>query len=339
MGSKRMVVGFDGFVDTIVRPLRRTATAEMPAEPFQTIAEFGAYLTGQAGKSCSVALSVESRRLGGNLPYLSRAAGRLGLDVTCVGMLGTPEIDPVFAGMPCALHSFAPAGESTALEFQDGKVFLAADVTLPDTPWACVKRAVPNAEALFGTADLIALVNWSELDFAHSLWTETFDRAIAPTPRDKSRFAFFDLCDCARRSPDELDAVLRLIGRFAQRRTAILSLNENEALLCGQRLLGGTYALDAIAEGLRVAYGVDEILIHTVRESLLVSARGLTRVPTIYVEHPVISTGAGDHFNGASCFAVLQGWDDASRVGFANRFASRYVETGITPTVQDLQGG
>lgn len=331
---KRAVVGFDGFIDTIARPLRATAAAGQPAQPFETIADFGAYLVGQAGKSCSVALSVESRRLGGNLPYLSRAAGRLGLDVTCIGMLGAPAVDPVFADMPCRLRSYAPAGEATALEFQDGKVFLASDVALPDDPWTLVTQAAPDAAGALGTADLIALVNWSELDFSHSLWENTLVRAVEPTAADKGKFAFFDLCDCARRSSDEIDRVLRLIGRFAARRTTILSLNENEALLCGGRLLCGETDPGRISAGLRRVYGVDEVLIHTVHETLLDTAGGLVRQPTLFVERPVISTGAGDNFNAASCFAAVLGLAPEDRVAFANQYAHDYITAGESPTLE-----
>ena len=333
---KRAVVGFDGFIDTIARPLRATAAAGQPAQPFETIADFGAYLVGQAGKSCSIALSIESRRLGGNLPYLSRAAGRLGLDVTCIGMLGAPAVDPVFADMPCRTRSYAPAGEATALEFRDGKVFLAADVALPDDAWTLVTSAAPDAPALLGTADLIALVNWSELDFSHSLWEQTLAHAVEPTAADKGKFSFFDLCDCARRSAEEIDRVLRLIGRFAARRTAILSLNENEALLCGARLLDGETDLARISAGLRQTYSVDEILIHTVRETLLDTNAGLVRRPTLYVERPVISTGAGDNFNAASCFAAVLGLAPEDRVAFANQYAHDYISLGESPTLAEV---
>ena len=80
----------------------------VPAAPFATIRDFGTFLTGKAEKSCSIELAVEARQLGGNLPFLSRAAGGLGLDVTCIGMLGERgNVDPLFAQMPCRLYSFA----------------------------------------------------------------------------------------------------------------------------------------------------------------------------------------------------------------------------------------
>ena len=83
IASRRIVVGFDGFADTIARVVRETASGSRPESCFPTIRSFGEYLIAQAEKSCSLELKIQARQLGGNLPYVSRAAGFLGLDVTC----------------------------------------------------------------------------------------------------------------------------------------------------------------------------------------------------------------------------------------------------------------
>lgn len=334
IAGKRIVVGFDGFTDTIVRPLKQAAAVDAPALPFDTIRELGEFLIGKAEKSCSIELQVEARQLGGNLPFLSRGAGGLGLDVSCIGMLGDGAVEEPFRQMPCTLYPYAASGQSTCMEFRDGKVLLAADCALPRDAWQMVLDATGGrAPALFCGADLLALVNWSELSFSHSLWARTLD-ALEQT--DKTRFAFFDLCDVSRRTDGQIDTVLRLIGGFAEKRTAILSLNENEALTVSARVLDGAADLAEIARTVRSRYGIDEVLIHTLRESLLCTPRGLTRLPTHFVESPRISTGAGDNFNAASCFAAVMGLDDEERVAFANAFAHFYISQGYNPGLDEL---
>lgn len=338
-GSKHITVGFDGFVDTIVRPLRQAASQGTAAQAFETIRQFGEFLISKAEKSCSVELAVEARQLGGNLPFLSRAAGGLGADVSCIGMLGEQgSVDPLFASMPCTLYPFASPGQSTCMEFDDGKVLLASDCTLSDEPWRLVEAATDGkARELFCQADLLALVNWSELSFAHALWQCVLD-AVAAEAADKKRFAFFDLCDVSRKSMEELHAVLCVIGRFAAYRTAILSLNENEAQITAERLLSGQTEPEEIAQAVRAAYGIDEVIVHTIRESVLATPRGVTRQATDFVERPKISTGAGDNFNGAFCFATVMGLTDVDCIAFANAFAHRYITTGRNPTLQDMIG-
>lgn len=88
---KRAVVGFDGFIDTIARPLRATAAAGQPAQPFETIADFGAYLVGQAGKSCSVALSINSCR------FICMPPSPV---MTTTSVSGFPSWAPIAAGKP-----------------------------------------------------------------------------------------------------------------------------------------------------------------------------------------------------------------------------------------------
>lgn len=339
IAKKRIVVGFDGFVDTIVRPVRCPAAGGESAQMFETIREFGEYLISKAEKSCSIELSVESRQLGGNLPFLSRAAGGLGLDVTCIGMLGeNGAVDPIFREMPCTLHPFSAPGQSTCMEFRDGKVLLSSDCTLPDDPWGLVQKATAGrAPELFQAADLVALVNWSELSFAHGLWEKVYSQALAGGGCDKSRFAFFDLCDCSRRADVEMDAVLKLIGAFSAQRTAILSLNENEAQTLSSRLLHCGAELDDIGEHIRGRYGVDEVIIHTIRESLLSSERGTVRLPVDFVEVPVISTGAGDNFNAACCFGAVMGLSDRERLAFASRFATFYVANGYSASLGEAK--
>ena len=176
-----------------------------------------------------------------------------------LGANGT--VDPLFADMPCTLHSFAAPGESTCMEFDDGKILLSSDCTLPEDAWTLVERTTGN-------------------------------RA------------------------QEL-------------------LTEND-LLAGERLLNGEQALPEIARKLRAQYAVDEVIVHTIRQTLLVTPWGITVQDTRFVENPRISTGAGDNFNGASCTALLLGLCDAERVEFANDFAHYCVKNGVNPSFAQL---
>ena len=334
--SKKLIVGYDGFIDTTVRPIKRTATDTAPAQMFDDIAEFGSFLTSKAGMSCSVELEVESRHPGGNMPYLLTCAGTLGLDVTGIGMMGDGgHVDELFSGLPGKLYSFAPSADSTCMEFRDGKVLLAPSYTLNDDGWKLVMEATKNqAPAWIRESDLLALVNWSELSFSHRLWENTYEHTLAEAVADKDKYVFFDLCDIARKTDDEIRGVLELIARFSTKRTTILSANENEILLLGRAVTLKTKSLEEIGRELRKQYKMDEILIHTRMESLLITNQGVCRKSSIFVEHPVMSTGAGDHFNAASCLAAVMRLDEEQRLEFANQVTSLYIRTGKTPSLE-----
>lgn len=336
--EKTMTVGFDGFVDTIVHPLKQTASVSSEAVPFRTIREFGEFLEGKAEKSCSIELETQAEQLGGNLPFLSRAAGGLGISVSCIGMLGSRRIvDPVFSEMPCTLYPFAAPGRSTCMEFDDGKILLASDCVLPDDAWKLVMDGTEGkAPDLFRRADLIALVNWSELSFMQGLWEHVLEELQSEDP-DRERYAYFDLCDMSRRSTGEIESVVRLIRAFTKYRRTTLSLNENEAQIAADRLLN-LRSDDAlkIAEEIRNRFRIDEVIVHTIRRTVLTTERGTVDEQTEFVEKPVISTGAGDNFNGASCFAILMGLSEAERVAFADEFAHFYITQGRNPALQEL---
>ncbi|WP_227019445.1 PfkB family carbohydrate kinase [Sinanaerobacter chloroacetimidivorans] len=338
IAEKRIVVGFDGFIDTIVRPVRQTAAVDAPEMLFRTIGEFGQFLAGCAEKSCSIELKQEAKQLGGNLPYLSRSAGRLGMNVTCIGMLGADgKIEQEFQELPCRLYSFAAPGQSTCFEFQDGKIFFATDCKMTQDPWQLVLDATDSeAVRLFQNADLTAMVNWSELSFAPGLWEGVFEHALKNQSCDKKRFMFFDLCDCSRKTDREIEDVLQLMGRFSKVRTSILSVNENEAHVIADRILCCGTELGTIGKALRDEFGIDQVIIHTIRESFLVTSHGITGKPSEFVEHPKISTGAGDNFNAAFCFGTVMGLTDEDRVIFANRYASFYVSNGYSPTLEEI---
>uniref|UniRef100_UPI000A68EA92 hypothetical protein n=1 Tax=Clostridium sp. NkU-1 TaxID=1095009 RepID=UPI000A68EA92 len=69
------------------------------------------------------------------------------------------------------------------------------------------------------------------------------------------------------------------------------------------------------------------------------SSRGTVRIPTDFVENPVKSTGAGDHFNAASCLGVLMELCDEERVILANRVSSFYVRNGYSPRLEEISAG
>lgn len=325
--DKRGALGFDGFRDVLTRPVRDAETKTH----FSTIAEFGEYLASKAGKSGSITLDVVSERVGGNMPLVSKALGAFGLAADLYGMLGAPGPAPLFASMPecLRLHGFCAPGEATALEFDDGKLFFMPERPLAQPPWALLRAAHPDVAERFGAADFAALLNWSELDFSQALWESVYEDCFAHAQADFSRFVFFDLCDCTPRGDGEIRRVLELIGRFGEKRRAILSLNENEALVCARATLPGVQADPGeIAARLGERFGIAEVVVHTYRESICAHGGGLARVPTRFVARPMISTGGGDNFNAGYILASLLGLDAQARLLTANMTSNYYIRHG-----------
>ena len=114
-------VGFDGFVDTLVKPVK-TAGENGQMTFFDTIGEFGTYLAGKAGKSCSIELSKITEKMGGNTVIYASALSGLGIYTHCVGAFGYPQVKEIFKQNNPYLDfvTISDPGICTALEFSDG---------------------------------------------------------------------------------------------------------------------------------------------------------------------------------------------------------------------------
>src|SRR5438132_9678905 len=96
-GQMTAFVGLDGFVDEILHVVDKRESAEKYTR-LATIREFSDRLAAAAGRSTNVELVSQLTKLGGNGPIMANALACFGLKVTYLGILGYPNLHPVFAG-------------------------------------------------------------------------------------------------------------------------------------------------------------------------------------------------------------------------------------------------
>src|SRR5262250_3229719 len=133
-------VGLDGFVDEILHVVdKRESAAKYHRLP--TIAQLAARLAAAAGRSTNVELVSQLTKLGGNGPIMANALASFGLKVTYLGILGYPNIHPVFADFAkrAEAYSIAEPGYTDALEFEDGKIMVGKHQSLKQMNWENIK--------------------------------------------------------------------------------------------------------------------------------------------------------------------------------------------------------
>lgn len=340
--GKSMTIGFDGFVDTIVRIVRERDGNGRPLH-FRHKSDFGHHLVDRAAHNSSFELTEITTKIGGNMPITAHALGRLGVQVRCIGMSGYPAPHSLFSAMDanCALYGFAEPTLSTALEFDDGKVLLAKGETLGTIGWAQVKNAVglETLVALYRDADAIGFANWGEIEHATDIW-EGIEGEVLESARQGSSppIAMFDLADCSRRTADDFAKLSELIGRLSSRYETILCLNRNEVLELHRMLRGTDHAADVEFAGaaLFAALDVHTLIVRHPRAAIAWTNGGVVTAETSYVEHPLLSTGGGDNFNAGFCFARLSGLDTEPALMIASAVAGFYVTAGDSPTPPQL---
>jgi hypothetical protein len=339
--SKVVTAGHDGFVDTIVKIIK-SKEADSANTLFETTREFGDYIVAKSGSSFGLEVETRNVKLGGNMPIMAHSLGTLGARVNCIGAFGYPQQHSVFKIMSdnCQLFSFADPGGSTAYEFNDGKIMVAQMGALNDCGWEKIKQTIglDTLIGLYTASDLLAIVNWSEIDASSDIWKGILADVFPQAPAKTDRLAFFDLSDCSKRSNDSIEEALELLKKFSAYARVVLSLNKNETRIIHNILQGQGSSDDFALMGNSIfeKLGIGLVLLHSPKETMAISGEGTVHCDTFFIEHPKLSTGAGDHFNSGFAASLLLDYGLGSCLLIANAVSAFYVENGISPRWDDV---
>jgi sugar/nucleoside kinase (ribokinase family) len=345
VSAKFAVVGFDGFVDRIVHPVATRHGQGEAFTPMATIEEFGRRILAAAGKSTNIELYPRLEKLGGNGPLMATALLAAGLRVKYIGALGAPAIHPVlqdFARRTEAV-SLCDPGATTAAEFTDGKIMLGVMKSLDEITYARIVEVMGEGALfdLLARADLVALVNWTMIPNMTAILEELVDRVFPVLPPHERLF-FFDLADPEKRSAADLSLVLHALARFQAFGQVTLGLNLKEAqqvfavLGLGQET-EDEKGLRAMARQIRQKLSVTTVVVHP-KESAACATRADTWwVPGPYAEKPLITTGAGDHFNAGFVTGQLLALSPEACLGLGVCTSGFYVRSARSPSLGDLE--
>lgn len=348
----RALVGFDGFVDSIVR-LVRLRHGATDFEPIATIPEFAARCAAAAGKSTNIERVTLDDRFGGNAPLMSSGLAALGARVAFIGAVGTTDaglgaadaIDPLFAPFAARCASCVPIarpGHTLCLEFDDGKIMINDTAAVQHVTWARVVERVglDRLRADVADASILAVMNWSLLPGVEGIWEGLRRDVLLPLGESPERRLFIDLSDPAKRPDDDLRRAMALLRGLevtpALRVTLGLNLAEGERLA---RVMGVAFdaaaprrvELPRLCRALRDALALDCVVIHP-REG----AAGAWRDQAAWFEgpftaSPTLSTGAGDHFNAGLACAQALGLDLPAALAVGCAVSGAYVRDGVSP--------
>lgn len=331
--KKNVVIGFDGYIDRILRVRRSRDTF------FSTLSQFGQYIEGKANKSCSLELKQITEKIGGNMPIFSQALAKLGVPVNCIGAMGYPEVLPLFHTMDsnCRLLSVSDPGICQALEFDDGKLMLANNDQIEqlDYPLLLQRAGKENLFSLFDRSDMMVLLNWSELKGSLSIW-KGLEQDIFPYLSPKKRLALIDLSDCSCRSAEEIREACSLMRHFSHRFDLTVSMNRNEAERVAEAENISYGSIEALASQLYTRLHCTRLIIHLLDCSYYVSDGQVQHRKNFHTSHPVISTGGGDNFNAGFALGLLYGLDCADCVDLAHFVSGFYVSHGYSPSREEL---
>ena len=336
-------VGLDGFVDNILHVVDKREDADKYSR-LPTIAQLAERLAGAAGRSTNIELVSQLNKLGGNGPIMANALTSFGIRVTYLGILGYPNLHPVFADFAkrAEVHSIAEPGYTDALEFEDGKIMLGKHESLKQMNWENIKARFGQEQfaAKFGSADLIGFVNWTMITHMSDIWAAVL-KDICPAMKGPRRKLFIDLADPEKRTKADILCALELVAAFQQHFDVVLGLNEKESMEIGNTL--GLATTNRSPEGLlklsqeiHQRLPVDTLVVHPTAYAIASGPDGTAVVQGPFTPKPKITTGAGDHFNSGFCLGKLLGFTTERCLLIGVTTSGFYVRTGQSPSIPDL---
>jgi sugar/nucleoside kinase (ribokinase family) len=152
---------------------------------------------------------------------------------------------------------------------------------------------------------------------------------------------FVDLADPEKRTREDILRALNLVGNFRKYFEVILGLNEKEAYEIGCVLDLDTSrhsreGLVELARQIRGRTSVRTLVVHPVTYAFSWADDGCHSAEGPFIEKPLITTGAGDHFNAGFCLGKLLGFDEEMAVLVGVATSGFYVRNAASPRLADL---
>ena len=216
--------------------------------------------------------------------------------------------------------------------------------TLADVNWETLVERVGKRQLidLMAGATLIGTVNWTMLPRLGEVWDRLLEEVFPALP-EGHRTLYVDLADPEKRTREDLRGALATVSRFQEHIDVILGMNLKEAAQVAEVLnlpdrADREATIEEDAAAIRRALSLHCVVIHP-RKSAAAAIEGESvRFPGPFVQNPLISTGAGDHFNSGFCLARVLGFGLEQSLCAGVAASGYYVRTAHSPTAVELAG-
>lgn len=337
--GKQILVGFDGYVDKLVR-LKKNQ--EEPVQYFRTVKEFADYIGMRREQSSDIEVTCTGKKLGGNGPLFAEAISRKEIPCICIGAMGYPDIEAEYLDLSrrIKLVSLVRCAESYAMEFDDGKLMFGDSSSFYQLDWNLIQEKVPqeNLHEWFEESQVLMFANWSGLPHSNDILRGIL-RGIAPTLSNQDRYLFFDLADPSAKSERQFQEFFSLMKELRCYYHIILGLNKKECIIVYQNFFGkeAVFSNDMMVRMIE-EMPIDCLSVH-VLDRAYVGEKGkpLREVISQKVEYPKVVTGGGDNFNAGYCTGILLGFDPCDCACLGNLSSMMFVKNGISPSLKEIE--
>ena len=343
---KNCFIGFDGFTDEIISVVEKILDSDSQTY-FQTIESFGKKLTVASNKSCNFELVVKQTKLGGNAPIFTNALLEGGHTIVFAGAIGKGKVEPLFKEMAerCSQHfPLASSAKTEALEFKDGKIILGKMASLKKITFDLLisKIGEKNFFEILDQSHLFVSANWTMLPNLTGIWKNILKLAPNFYEKDFTRILFVDLADPSKRTDEDLKEALITLSQLNTYYNVIVGLNIAEAEIISKlfEIDYQSQSIQAIKDSTLKLFDqlkIFRLIVHHSKFAISQDIDDQIHIPTIHVEKPVLTTGAGDNFNAGYCNGLLYELEKKDILMAAVVTAGFYVRFGHSPSMQELE--
>lgn len=328
-----IVIGFDGFIDTILTPVFKR-TSKHSFVPYKTLTAFGEKIASAGKFNANIELVTEHIQMGGNAPLLAHALANLKTPSTLISTCGYPVIDPLFSPLEekgVYLLPIGQPGHTDAIECKDGKLLLGKMGELSSLTLRQVKQRIGLnvVKESFIHAKFYVFVNWTMMPLVQEMLSFLLSLYKKHPSLTEKKQLFIDLADPAKRPKKELLKCLSTLSELQNYLDVTVSLNRSEAeqalVSLGERPRG----LSVNAEILQKRLNLSTILIHHKTGCALQSGPFKAYIPIPVCKKPARTTGAGDVFNAGYLYGIVHEKPLLSAFKDAIAASSIHVRTGL----------
>lgn len=329
-------IGFDGFTDSIYRVVKSRKSSS-DYQCMDHMQEFAERIKQAGGKSTNLELVLQEERLGGNGPILAHAANCLGAQVSLVGALGYPSIEPLFKPLSESCKeciSIAPSGKTDAFEFCDGKLLFGKHTSILSLDEKTILDHVGKERLthLLEQSTIFASANWTMLFGMTAFWN-LLEAEILPNCTQKPHWMFVDLADPAKRCDEDIKEAMNSLTKLQKQLKVVLGLNVAEA-----ERIARVMKCQPSSQELVLALQIEQVVIHAIQEAEAATNKTSAKVTGPYVKKVSITTGGGDNFNAGYLLGCGLELDLESCLYLATYTSGFYVEHAKSPTLEELIG-
>lgn len=342
LGDEKVVLGFNGAIDR-VREIVDERQRQDTYKRVQRLDDFGKQISsaGEEERSMLMEWVCSDMRTGALVCHISRALGMLDFDPVMIGMFGDPPKDAFLDEFgEYDMESLGEPAYTDAIEFDDGKLMLSESGGMRYLDWEmlCEKVGFDQLASYLDGAAVLGMGYWAEISDMVSIFEGIADE-LAPTLSSPPKHILIDPADVGTRPSKDIKQAGAVLNRLDAVSPVTMSANRYETIDIANSLrsTAGERSPKTAAAIAREELGISRFVTHGATESALVTESGVFGVDVPREDEPVLSTGAGDHFNAGFLLGLIYNLDPEESVALGNAVGGCFVRQGDPPTYEKIK--